>query len=641
MMTELTEELFPKTKSSSAADLASIAKMWPEWRIIKELGAGTYGRVYEAVRKGEVQSKAAIKIISLASEVTDTDVICRDENMVSLQTDADLKKLKDNVINEIRVLESFKGLQNIVNIEDYGVLHYEDKNRYDILIRMELLTPLSEFISQNNPGEKDIVRMGIDLCTALEECAKKGVIHKDIKPDNIFVNSFGYYKLGDFGIARNIEKMQDVSTRGTYSFMAPEMVTDMHFDERVDIYSLGIVLYRLLNNNRIPFIQSDMQDISSDELNEANIRRLRGDELPPPANASDGLKTVVAKACAFRPEERYSSAREMKKALQLLEHQDVNPPDNPEKPDLPVHFWLKLSLILMTVLLIGGSVILLTRSGKKSHPSATLSLATSTGELSFTEPKTDPRTEAKVEPQTKPQSEPQTEPQTVSTKTVAPTEETELETTGASQQAVPLESLRQSDLKTGMIVTYGRYEQDNNQSNGPEDVEWILYLKGQTNIYLISRFILDISCFSNTLKSGTFKESSLDQWLDSFHNHAFTSLQKDSLAWQDLDPPENDEYPQTEQEGRLYRKVAVFSLNELKDYLSPEYYQAQGTPYALAKGLQEENGFSPWWTRTMGKNGTLSCFVTSWGELDYYGLPMTDGTIGVRPVISFKYEKFR
>ena len=93
------------------------------------------------------------------------------------------------------------------------------------------------------------------MCNALELCEKRGIIHRDIKPDNIFINDNGDYKLGDFGVARQLEKSSTfMSRRGNQAYMAPEVYKGEWYGEKADIYSLGLVLYRLLNNSRIPFM---------------------------------------------------------------------------------------------------------------------------------------------------------------------------------------------------------------------------------------------------------------------------------------------------------------------------------------------------------------------------------------------------
>ena len=89
---------------------------------------------------------------------------------------------------------------------------------------MEYLTSFMDYCAEKQLTEKEVIKLGMDLSKALEYCRKLKIIHRDIKPENIFVSRFGDFKLGDFGIARELERtMSGFSKKGTYSYMAPEM----------------------------------------------------------------------------------------------------------------------------------------------------------------------------------------------------------------------------------------------------------------------------------------------------------------------------------------------------------------------------------------------------------------------------------
>ena len=153
------------------------------------------------------------------------------------------------------------------------------------------------------------------MCKALEVCQKFNIIHRDIKPSNIFVSETGNFKLGDFGVARTLEKTSSgLSKKGTYTYMAPEVYTGAAYNSNVDIYSLGIVLYKLLNNNFEPFRTGNTH---TDEEN-ALIRRLKGEIVPPPANADAPLARIIAKALSFNPADRYQTPAQMRADLEAL-----------------------------------------------------------------------------------------------------------------------------------------------------------------------------------------------------------------------------------------------------------------------------------------------------------------------------------
>ncbi len=292
-----------------------LKNVWSEWTVTKEIGCGSFGTVYEAVRTDHgVQSKAAVKVITIPSDKSEVDSL-RSEGMTVDGTRTYFQNIVNDFVSEVQLMETFKGMQNIVSVEDYRVMEKKDSVGWDIFIRMELLTPFNTYIQNRQMTEKEVIKLGVDICTALEICAQRKIIHRDIKPENIFINDFGYFKLGDFGIARKLENVTGgLSQKGTYNYMAPEIAAGRYYDATVDIYSLGIVLYRLLNDNRLPFI-TEKQMFNPNERQRAVDRRLRGEPLPVPKNASPAMTDVILRACAYDPNIRFKSATEFKKAL--------------------------------------------------------------------------------------------------------------------------------------------------------------------------------------------------------------------------------------------------------------------------------------------------------------------------------------
>ena len=305
--------------NNSMNNSIDLSAAWPEWKGVKRINRGSFGVVYEAVRTDhDVESHAAIKVISIPQDEAELESI-RSAGMSDEATKTYLQEVVNDFANEIRLMESFKGCQNIVSVEDYKVVEKTDGVGCDIYIRMELLTPLNTYISDKTLSEREVIELGCDICSALERCAQRNVIHRDIKPDNIFINEFGDYKLGDFGIARKLENMTSgLSQKGTYNYMAPEVEKGSSYDATVDIYSLGIVLYWLLNNKRLPFVSTEKKLLSPRDLVTANRRRLDGEPLPAPCNASPAMAEVILKACDPDPRKRFASAKEMKNALKTV-----------------------------------------------------------------------------------------------------------------------------------------------------------------------------------------------------------------------------------------------------------------------------------------------------------------------------------
>ena len=305
---------------SASAVGVSLESVWPEWKIEELLGRGSYGSVYTAVRRDHnLESRAAIKIISVPVDSAETDAL-RSEGMSESGIRTYLEGVVDDFVKEIQLMQSLKGVPNIVSVEDYKLVENIDSIGWKIYIRMELLKPFSKYLAERGKlSEEEVIKLGCDICTALEFCGKRNVIHRDIKPDNIFINDFGDFKLGDFGIARTLENSKGgMSQKGTFFYMAPEVSMSSEYDFRVDIYSLGLVLYRLLNENRMPFLETEEQQFSPSARREAVDRRLRGEAMPAPRNASPEMAQIILHACEYSPVWRFSSASEMKDALEEL-----------------------------------------------------------------------------------------------------------------------------------------------------------------------------------------------------------------------------------------------------------------------------------------------------------------------------------
>lgn len=306
--------------------------VWPEWKITEKIGEGSYGKVYKAQRTEQGKTfYSAIKVITIPSSQGELSSV-RSESPDEQSVKEYFHTLVEECIQEVNTMEYFRGNSHVVSVEDYKVVEYLDDIGWDIYIRMEYLTGFLDYCMGKELTEKDVIQLGIDLCKALEYCQKQNIIHRDIKPENIFVSRFGEYKLGDFGIARELERnASGLSKKGTFSYMAPEMYKGENYDHRADIYSLGIVLYRLRNHNRLPFINLGKQLITYRDKENALTRRMSGEELPAPAEAGKGLGQVILKACAYNREDRYQNAADFREELEMLKYQ---PQDTPEKKSL-------------------------------------------------------------------------------------------------------------------------------------------------------------------------------------------------------------------------------------------------------------------------------------------------------------------
>ena len=290
---------------------------WPDWKIVKYLGGGAYGKVYEIERNiSGMQERAAMKIVSRPkdeSEIEEDDKNGYDhESIVAKYTE-----ILQDYIQEYKLMKELQGQSNIVSCDDFALEKNPNGIGGKIYIRMELLTPLQKVTKERLLSEEEVIKLGKDICKALILCENRNIIHRDIKPDNVMISSFGDYKLGDFGVSKVMGHTTAGTMTGTEGYIAPEVLHMEKYGKEVDIYSLGIVMYWLLNNRRMPFIEATGK-LTPSKVNEASLRRYQGEKIPAPYNGSAELKQIVLKACEYRPKDRYTSAQEMYDALDSL-----------------------------------------------------------------------------------------------------------------------------------------------------------------------------------------------------------------------------------------------------------------------------------------------------------------------------------
>ena len=344
-------------------DQHMVQSVWPEWKLVKPLGSGQYGVVYKAHRQNFAGSSfAAVKVVTVAIDEPES-------NFSNEQKDSYLSSVARNYIREIKMMESVKGYSNIVNIEDYSVISNTGGRPWYILIRMELLTPLYEYLENRDITNEQIIHIGIDLCKALEVCASKKIVHRDIKPGNVFVNEEGVFKLGDFGTARQILNNTSQTKTGTPDYMAPEIyhgslhTADFEKAQSADIYSLGMLMYWAANRKRLPFIEQNGL-ITADEISNAFIRKMSGEKLPAPVDASAALSKIILKACAYSLSDRYKSASQLEEALVNI--QSVNHPEKQHKKS-----FMTVSAIIAALLICCVCIVFFARF---ISPSPTVSI---------------------------------------------------------------------------------------------------------------------------------------------------------------------------------------------------------------------------------------------------------------------------
>ena len=209
---------------------------------------------------------------------------------------------------------------NIVNLLDVGV--EEDGTRYLVMEYVQGKT-LKRFIQESGALRPEIAaQIIIRVLAALQHAHQNGVVHRDIKPQNILIDKEGTVKVADFGIARmaNAQTVNqtDESVMGSVYYFSPEQARGAAVDARSDIYSVGVVFYEMLTG-KVPFTGDTPVAIAMQHLQTAPI---------PPAevnpSVSSALDFVVLHAMEKKPRRRYQTAEEMLRDVRLaMEHPDT------------------------------------------------------------------------------------------------------------------------------------------------------------------------------------------------------------------------------------------------------------------------------------------------------------------------------
>lgn len=266
---------------------SSDLKNWGPLEILGVLGAGSCGRIYQA-RDPQLDRIVALKLLDRTHRGSDA---------------------KQAVVEEGRLLAKIKH-SNVATV--YGADRHQDQ----VGIWMEFIrgSTLDEIITSRGPlGAKEATLVGIDLCQALAAVHKQGILHRDIKAQNVMREEGGRIVLVDFGIGQEVSaEAQEPALSGTPLYMAPELVSGGPASEQSDIYALGVLLYHLVTGS-FPLAGRSLAEIRSAHT-KGLLAPLRAERPELPRN----FVSIVEKALAVDPADRHASAAQLEDDLAAL-----------------------------------------------------------------------------------------------------------------------------------------------------------------------------------------------------------------------------------------------------------------------------------------------------------------------------------
>jgi serine/threonine protein kinase len=271
--------------------LAPLMEVGP-YRLVSRLGAGGMGEVWRAEDR-QLLRPAAVKVL-----------------LESLAADAELKARFMREAQTAALL-NHPNIATIYSVGEIGPTMF---------IAMELIegVSLADRIASQRPTPPEAVRIIREVAIGLAEAHDLGIIHRDVKPDNIMITRRGV-KILDFGIARDVSpRQQEVLTRahvvlGTPDYMSPEQATGKTLDGRSDIFALGIVLYESISG-RLPF--------GGTTPTETMVKIASAPPQPLPSllpGVAPALADIIVRCLQKNPADRYANARDLAAELEAVE----------------------------------------------------------------------------------------------------------------------------------------------------------------------------------------------------------------------------------------------------------------------------------------------------------------------------------
>jgi serine/threonine protein kinase len=263
------------------------------YRVTGRLGVGGMGIVYEAEDE-RLPRRVALKF--LADELAASPDAKR-----RLRREADLIASLNH--------------PNICTIYD---IDEHDGRPFIVMERLEG-SNLKEHLAKGRLSTPNLVRIALAVARALEAAHAQGIVHRDIKPGNIFVAEGGALKVLDFGLARRVGIEGSTITGrpvGTANYMAPERIQQLPLDGRCDLFSLGVVSYEMATG-RLPFTGATAAETIVNVLEREPVPLT---ELSP--NRPEQLGRIVQTLMAKRADDRYQTALELREVLLKLVHDE-------------------------------------------------------------------------------------------------------------------------------------------------------------------------------------------------------------------------------------------------------------------------------------------------------------------------------
>ena len=609
----------------------------------RALGQGGFGITYLA-QDDKTKTLVAIKEY-MPTEFSGRNTGACAVNVFSGDRRENFEFGKQKFLEEAKTLSAFIGNEHIVCVHNY----FEENGTAYFTMEYVDGQPLDKYMKEHGgrltPEKAN--ELLLPLMGALEEVHAKGIVHRDIAPDNIIVQPDGTAKLIDFGAARYStgEKSKSLDIVIKHGFAPKEQYLRRgRQGPFTDVYAMAATYYYAITG-RVP---------------PEAIERMDEDELIPPANLgvklSDKAEAALYKALAVSAPDRFQTMGEFREAMRdpeaerrAREAAERRKAEEAEKARLEEERLAREEEERRAAEAAEKArreeECRRTEAEKKAREEERLA-----AKVAEKERKERERAERKASAGTEKKGLPKWLFAAIPVVLLAiilpialkgPKEAKAPDTAAVAQNvsetadAAVTETMDSyAPAAFGETIVFGRYEQDNDLTNGSEPIEWLVLDKQDDRALVISRYALDCRRYNEELHSVTWETCTLRNWLNgSFLNEAFSEEELALIRTATVSADKNPQYS-TDPGNSTSDRAFLLSIDEANRYFADDTVrECMPTPYAVAQGCYVNNGYCWWWLRSPGDNRSDAAGIDCDGSVSYYGNIIDIDKYAVRPAM--------
>lgn len=271
------------------------------FNLLYKLGQGAFSTSYLAEQSGKM---VAIKVIEIPNPTTSRDMT--HDMLLSKEFQSSLRQTCSNLNELLKCMVKIDDQKGILKYHDYKITLDKNTGVYKLSILVEYLDSFNTYVRKNNLTVRKVLKMFMDLCDGLQAMHNMGFCHGNIKETNIFYDNIKGFKLGDFffnDLLINTLKPRESYANYGCRFLAPEAYDIGQYSYKTDMFTLAMLVYKILNNSLLPF-EYEGEITSQKEIRE---KFLANRTLPPSSLIPSSIYDILRRATSNNPNDRYES----------------------------------------------------------------------------------------------------------------------------------------------------------------------------------------------------------------------------------------------------------------------------------------------------------------------------------------------